>query len=189
MASWGHSTSRQNSDNVVGWNPIPSQALSTADAEGKVDSAIYARRHVLDEGTVAFIMGNHLSHSNLVSNPHAAYLFLERGRGEGAEGYNGLRLYLTKTTGEQTDPKKIEAMRRKERKESITATSRNSSCASKSIRPDAWSEIDIPHADSLESLVCRVAPPNSFDGADSIGHDYPRPHGQTSLPVPPMTSS
>jgi len=90
--------------------------LSTADAEGNVDSAIYARPHVLDENTVAFIMGDHVSHNNVESNPHAAYLFLEHGRGEGTEGYNGLRLYLTKT-GEETDPKKIDAVRRKERKE------------------------------------------------------------------------
>ena len=89
--------------------------LSTADAEGKVDSAIYARPHVVDEDTVAFIMADHLSHSNIESNPHAAYLFLERGQDTGAGGYNGLRLYLTKT-GEQTDRRKIDAMRRKERK-------------------------------------------------------------------------
>jgi len=90
--------------------------LSTADAEGNVDSAIYARPHVVDEDTVAFIMGDHLSHSNIESNPHAAYLFLEQGQGTDTEGYNGLRLHLTKT-GEETDPRKIEAMRRKERKE------------------------------------------------------------------------
>jgi len=89
--------------------------LSTADAGGNVDSAIYARPHVVDEDTVAFIMGDHLSHNNIESNPHAAYLFLEQGQGEGAGGYNGLRLYLTKT-GEETDPRKINAMRRKERK-------------------------------------------------------------------------
>jgi len=90
--------------------------LSTADAEGNVDSAIYARPHVVDEDTVAFIMGDHLSHSNIESNPHAAYLFLEQGRGEGSAGYSGLRLHLT-MTGEETDPKKVEAARRKERKE------------------------------------------------------------------------
>jgi hypothetical protein len=81
--------------------------LGTADAEGKVDLALYARPHVLDENTVAFIMGDHLSHDNLSSNPHAAYLFVERG-----ETYNGLRMYLTRT-GEETDPQKIEAMRRR----------------------------------------------------------------------------
>ncbi|MCZ7371676.1 MAG: hypothetical protein O8C66_14325 [Candidatus Methanoperedens sp.] len=30
-----------------------------------------------------------------------------------------------------------------------------------------------------------MAPPDLFDGADSIVPDHPRSHGQTSLPVPP----
>jgi hypothetical protein len=89
--------------------------LSTADAEGNVDSAIYARPHVVDEHTVDFIMGERRSHKNIESNPHAAYLFLEQGQGEAAGGYNGLRLYLTRT-GEETDPQKIDAVRRKSRK-------------------------------------------------------------------------
>ncbi|MBM4027198.1 MAG: pyridoxamine 5'-phosphate oxidase family protein [Planctomycetes bacterium] len=85
--------------------------LGTADREGRVDLAIYARPHVLDEETVAFIMGDHLSHRNVAANPHAAYLFVVE-----AEGYNGLRLYLTKES-EETDPQKIEGMRRKSRRE------------------------------------------------------------------------
>jgi hypothetical protein len=88
--------------------------LGTADSEGNVDLALYARPHVLDEETVAFIMGDHLSHDNVTSNPHAAYLFVERANGEAPSGYNGLRLYLTRTR-EETDPKKIDAMRRKRR--------------------------------------------------------------------------
>jgi hypothetical protein len=84
--------------------------LGTADSEGNVDLAVYGRPHVLDETTVAFIMGDRLSHENLTSNPRAAYLFVEEG-----EGYRGKRLYLTKT-GEETDPEKIEAMRRESRK-------------------------------------------------------------------------
>ena len=92
--------------------------LATADSQGNVDVAIYARPHVLDEQTVAFIMGDHLSHDNVTANPHAAYLFLEQdkeGREEGRREYNGLRLYLTKTQ-EETDPQKIEALRRGSRK-------------------------------------------------------------------------
>jgi hypothetical protein len=81
--------------------------LGTADGTGKVDLALYARPHIVDENNVAFIMGDHLSHENVSSNPHAAYLFVERG-----EEYNGLRMYLTRTR-EETDPKKIEAMRRR----------------------------------------------------------------------------
>jgi hypothetical protein len=37
--------------------------LGTADPEGKVDLALYARPHVIDEETVAFIMRDRLSHS------------------------------------------------------------------------------------------------------------------------------
>ena len=83
--------------------------LATADAQGNVDAAIYARPHVMDEGTVAFIMANRLSYRNVSGNPKAVYLFVEKG-----EGYNGKRLYLTKT-GEQTDQQVIDSMRRKDR--------------------------------------------------------------------------
>jgi hypothetical protein len=89
--------------------------LGTANPEGKVDLAIYARPHVIDGQTVAFIMRDHLSHANVVANPHAAYLFIEQ-----AEGYNGLRMHLTKTA-EETDPTKIEAMRRRSCGEADTA--------------------------------------------------------------------
>ncbi len=83
--------------------------LGTADPDGKVDLAIYTRPQVIDEETVAFLMEDHLSHRNVAANPHAAYLFLED-----AEGYNGLRIHLTKTA-EETDPERIEAMRRTSR--------------------------------------------------------------------------
>ena len=81
--------------------------LATANAEGEVDVAVYARPHVLDEETVAFIMADRMSHANLQSNPHAAYLFREND-----EGYKGKRLYLSKV-GEETDPDKIESLRRR----------------------------------------------------------------------------
>jgi hypothetical protein len=90
-------------DNVEGIG-----VLGTADAAGKVDLALYAKPQVLDEDTVVFVMEDGLSHDNLKSNPHAAYLFTEQ-----AEGYNGLRMYLTTIT-EETDPRKIEAIRRRE---------------------------------------------------------------------------
>jgi hypothetical protein len=81
--------------------------LATANTDGQVDAAVYARPHFLDDDTVAFIMADRLSHENVSSNPHAAYLFIEDG-----EGYAGKRLHLTKI-GEETDPEKIEAIRRK----------------------------------------------------------------------------
>ncbi len=65
--------------------------LGTADSDGTVDLAIYAKPHVVDENTIAFVMRERLSHQNLKSNLHAAYMFVEQG-----EGYHGKRLYLTK---------------------------------------------------------------------------------------------
>ncbi len=70
--------------------------LATADSAGKVNLAIYAKPYFLDEETVAFVMADRLSHHNLQSNEHAAYLFLESGN-----KYEGKRLYLTKTREEK----------------------------------------------------------------------------------------
>jgi hypothetical protein len=80
--------------------------LATADAEGRVNVALYGRPHVIDEQTIALIMSDRLSHSNLQTNPHAAYLFKEEG------GYQGTRLYLTKA-GEEKDSPRIAEIRRK----------------------------------------------------------------------------
>lgn len=85
--------------------------LATADADGAVDAAVYARPHVIDAETVALIMSNRLSHANIKVNPSAAYLFIEEGG-----GYKGIRLYLT-MTGEETDPEKINEIRRKPARE------------------------------------------------------------------------
>ena len=84
--------------------------LATANAEGKVNVAIYARPHFLDENdesTVVFIMGDRLSHDNVRANPSAAYLFVEN-----SEDYQGKRLSLTKIK-EETDQDKIKAISRR----------------------------------------------------------------------------
>jgi hypothetical protein len=81
--------------------------LATADGEGKVDAAVYATPHFVDDQTVAFIMRDRLTHHNLQSNPHAAYLFMETG-----EGYAGKRLFLTKIREEQ-DSELLYKLRRK----------------------------------------------------------------------------
>ena len=70
--------------------------LATADKSGKVDMAVYAKPHFMDDGMIAFIMANRLSHHNLQTNKHAAYLFMEEGG-----GYKGRRLFLTKVREEQ----------------------------------------------------------------------------------------
>jgi hypothetical protein len=81
--------------------------LATADAEGKVDAAIYSKPQILEDGTLVFIMRDHLTHHNIVSNPHATYLFIEEG-----PHYKGIRLFLKKLR-EDTDPELIAGMTRR----------------------------------------------------------------------------
>lgn len=81
--------------------------LATADSDGKVDAAIYARPHFMEDGSIAFIMRDRLSHTNLQSNPHAAFLFMEDG-----SGYKGKRLFLIKTREEENSELVKEISRR-----------------------------------------------------------------------------
>jgi len=82
--------------------------MATADADGKVNSAVYSRPHFMEDNTVAFIMRDRLTHHNLQSNPHASFLFVEDG-----PGYIGKRLYLTKVR-EEENSELIDAIRRRE---------------------------------------------------------------------------
>ena len=82
--------------------------LSTADSNGKVNAAVYARPHIMEDGSLAFIMLDRLTHENIKDNPYAAYLFKEDG-----PGYNGRRLYLTKI-GEEKDSDLIDALSRRQ---------------------------------------------------------------------------
>jgi hypothetical protein len=82
--------------------------MATADAEGKVDAAIYARPHFMEDGTLAVIMRDRLTHHNLQSNPHATFLFIEEG-----PGYKGKRLFLTKVREEQ-DSELLNSLRRRQ---------------------------------------------------------------------------
>jgi len=81
--------------------------LSTADSDGQVDAAIYARPHFMEDGALAFIMRDRLSHHNLQSNPHATYLFKEEG-----SGYRGKRLFLSKL-GEEENTERLASLRRR----------------------------------------------------------------------------
>jgi len=81
--------------------------LSTASSDGKVDAAIYARPHFMEDGTLALIMRDRLSHQNLQSNPHASYLFKAEG-----PGYRGKRLFMTKVREEQ-NAELLESLRRR----------------------------------------------------------------------------
>jgi hypothetical protein len=81
--------------------------LATADAEGKVDAAIYSKPHIMEDSTLAFIMRDHLTHHNIGSNPYATYLFIEDG-----PHFKGIRLFLKKVR-EDTDPDLIAKMTRR----------------------------------------------------------------------------
>jgi hypothetical protein len=89
-------------------NTEGSGVLATADGEGKVDAAVYARPHFMEDETIAMIMRDRLTHNNLQSNPHACYLFIEKG-----PGYKGKRLFLTKLREEQ-DSELLQSLRRRQ---------------------------------------------------------------------------
>lgn len=81
--------------------------LATANAAGQVDAAVYSRPHFMEDGTLAFIMRDRLTHANLQSNPHATFLFMEN-----VPGYHGKRLFLKKVREEQ-NPELIRQIRRR----------------------------------------------------------------------------
>ncbi len=81
--------------------------LATADRDGQVNVAVYARPQVMPDGTLAFIMADRLTRRNVEQNPHAAYLFLE----EGVER-TGVRLSI-KRVGESAEPELIAKLRRR----------------------------------------------------------------------------
>jgi hypothetical protein len=81
--------------------------LATADKDGNVDAAVYAKPKIIGDNSIAFIMRDRLTHANVNSNPHASYLFVEHEGG----GYKGIRLTLTKTD-EEKDSERLYALRR-----------------------------------------------------------------------------
>ena len=81
--------------------------LATSDSDGKVNIAIYSKPHFTEEGSLAFIMRDRLSHHNLQSNPHAAYMFIEQD-----SSYEGIRLHLEKIK-ESRDEDLIASMTRR----------------------------------------------------------------------------
>ncbi|WP_075354900.1 pyridoxamine 5'-phosphate oxidase family protein [Desulfovibrio sp. DV] len=64
--------------------------LSTSNMSGDVNAAVYSRPHGMDDGSLAIIMDDRLSHKNVLENAKAHFLFMETG-----PGYKGKRLSLT----------------------------------------------------------------------------------------------
>lgn len=63
--------------------------ISTASTDGRVNSAVYARPHVIDETTLVWGMTDKRTYRNLTGNCHAAFLFKASGH-----GFSGVRLGL-----------------------------------------------------------------------------------------------
>ncbi len=80
--------------------------FSSAAKSGKITAAVYSAPRIMDDGMVCFIMRERLTYRNIVENPHAACMFIEHG-----EGYQGIRLFLTKVR-EDNDSGLIDRMTR-----------------------------------------------------------------------------
>ena len=63
--------------------------IATASADGVINTAIYARPHIIDDETLAWGMTDGRSHANLKENPHASYLYMAP-----VNGFSGWRLKL-----------------------------------------------------------------------------------------------
>lgn len=81
--------------------------LSTADTNGEVNAAVYSRPHVMDDGSLAVVMNDRLSHSNVVATQKAHFLFREN-----TSGYKGKRLSLTMLREEEDTELLFELCRR-----------------------------------------------------------------------------
>ena len=81
--------------------------ISTSNNKGEVNSAVYAKPHVVDSNTIAFIMRDRLTRKNITENPQANYMFIEHNH-----GFNGIRLSLTMLE-ESQDQEQIQAISRR----------------------------------------------------------------------------
>ena len=63
--------------------------MSTSSPDGKVNNAVYARPHVIDETTLVWGMTDNRTYQNLARNRHAAFLFKTSD-----PGFSGVRLGL-----------------------------------------------------------------------------------------------
>jgi|Wag4MinimDraft_11_1082651.scaffolds.fasta_scaffold00012_45 putative heme iron utilization protein len=81
--------------------------LATASKDGEVNTAIYARPHIINNSKAAFIMRKKKTYANLLETPNANYMFIAR-----EEKMTGIRMYL-RLAEEIDDPAVIEKYRRK----------------------------------------------------------------------------
>lgn len=84
--------------------------MATAGADGQVNTAVYARPHLIDNDTAVWGMTEGRTFRNISQNPHASYLFRED-----RPGFRGIRLHLellrSEETGEMLDKIRLETSR------------------------------------------------------------------------------
>ncbi len=66
--------------------------LSTADADGNVNAAVFGSPRMIDENTVIMGISENRSYRNLLDNPKAVFLVVEPGKS--IMEWKGLRVYL-----------------------------------------------------------------------------------------------
>jgi len=84
--------------------------LSTADKNGKVNSAYFGSPQMIDEKTVVMGIGKTRSLANLQENPSAVFLIMEPGKT--MSDWKGVRVYL-KMTECQTSGEKLDSLKAK----------------------------------------------------------------------------
>lgn len=82
--------------------------LSTADKEGKADTAILGSPRMIDEKTVLLSLRQNRTLANLLENPYAVFTIIEPGKT--MPEWKGVRVYL-KMVDCQTSGAKLEMMR------------------------------------------------------------------------------
>lgn len=70
--------------------------MATADRDGHVNTAVYARPHIIDESTLVWGMTDRRTFHNVSQNPSASYLFKTS-----SPGFSGVRLELALIKSEE----------------------------------------------------------------------------------------
>ncbi|AJY70227.1 pyridoxamine 5'-phosphate oxidase [Geobacter sulfurreducens] len=73
--------------------------MATASKDGAVNTAVYARPHVVDELTLVWGMTNGRTYRNISDNPQASFLFKASD-----PGFSGVRLALELVKTEESGP-------------------------------------------------------------------------------------
>lgn len=70
--------------------------MATAAKDGSVNTAVYARPHVIDQQTLVWGMTEGRTYRNIIENPQASFLFKTN-----APGFSGVRLALKMIRSEE----------------------------------------------------------------------------------------